>query len=160
MGEFRAAEKDYRESLTTSNNIDQMARARVRLGELADFRGDYEAAAELYNQALQEGNAAENLLVIGRARRGLGILDRRQGNTERALSQLTQALAIFRQGGETREQGRVLTSLGRTRQARGEYQQALMAHREAYVIFESVNNRWRVAQAVNDISSCHALCRY
>lgn len=155
MGEFRAAEKDYRESLTTSTDIDQMARARVRLGELADFRGEYELAAELYKTALQEGNATENLLVIGRARRGLGILDRRQGNTERALSQLTQALAIFRQGGETREQGRVLTSLGRTRQARGEYQQALVAHREAYVILESVNDRWRVAQAVNDIGECH-----
>jgi tetratricopeptide (TPR) repeat protein len=155
MGEFKAAEKDYNESLTTSDTIDQMARARVRLGELADFRGEYDMAAALYKEALQEGNITENLLVIGRARRGLGILDRRQGNTERALSQLTQALAIFRQGGETREQGRVLTSLGRTRQARGEYQQALAAHREAYLLLESVNDRWRVAQAVNDIGECH-----
>jgi tetratricopeptide (TPR) repeat protein len=155
IGEFKAAEKDYNESLTTSDSIDQMARARVRLGELADFRGEYDMAAALYKQALQEGNITENLLVIGRARRGLGILDRRQGNTERALSQLTQALAIFRQGGETREQGRVLTSLGRTRQARGEYQQALAAHREAYLLLESVNDRWRVAQAVDDIGECH-----
>ena len=155
IGEFKAAEKDYNESLTTSDDVDQMARARVRLGELADFRGEYELATTLYNQALQEGNAVENLLVVGRARRGLGILDRRQGNTERALRQLTQALAIFRQGGETREQGPVLTSLGRTRQARGEYQQALAAHREAYLLLESVNDRWRVAQAVNDIGECH-----
>ena len=155
LGEFKAAEKDYNESLATSDTIDQMARARVRLGELADFRGEYDVATRLYNQALQEGIAVENLLVIGRARRGLGILDRRQGNTERALSQLTQALTIFRQGGETREQGRVLTSLGRTRQARGEYQQAISAHREAYLLLESVNDRWRVAQAVNDIGECH-----
>ncbi|WP_420628430.1 tetratricopeptide repeat protein [Candidatus Leptofilum sp.] len=155
IGEFKAAEKDYNESLTTSDNIGQKARARVRLGELADFRGEYDAAAALYKAALQEGTSTENLLVVGRARRGLGILDRRQGNTERALRQLTQALAIFRQGGETREQGRVLTSLGRTRQARGEYQQALSAHREAYLLLESVNDRWRVAQAVNDIGECH-----
>jgi tetratricopeptide (TPR) repeat protein len=155
IGEFKAAEKDYNESLTTSDNIDQKARARVRLGELADFRGEYLQALALYNEALQEATDTENLLVIGRARRGLGILERRQGNTDRALSQLTQALAIFRQGGETREQGRVLTSLGRTRQARGEYQQALAAHREAYLILESVNDRWRVAQAVNDIGECH-----
>ncbi|WP_420641600.1 tetratricopeptide repeat protein [Candidatus Leptofilum sp.] len=155
IGEFRAAEKDYNESLITSDNIGQKARARVRLGELADFRGEYDVAAALYEEALQEGIATENLLVVGRARRGLGILDRRQGNTERALRQLTQALAIFRQGGETREQGRVLTSLGRTRQARGEYQQALSAHREAYLLLESVNDRWRVAQAVNDIGECH-----
>ena len=155
IGEFRAAEKDYKESLSTSENIDQMARARVRLGELADFRGEYDVATELYQQALKEGNLTENLLVVGRAQRGLGILARRQGNTERALRQLTQALAIFRQGGETREQGRVLTSLGRTRQARGEYQQALAAHREAYMLLESVNDRWRVAQALNDLGECH-----
>lgn len=155
IGEFKAAEKDYSESLATSETPHQKARARVRLGELADFRGEYDLATELYNLALQEGIAADNLLVVGRARRGLGILDRRQGNTERALSQLTQALAIFRQGGETREQGRALTSLGRTRQARGEYQQALSAHREAYLLLESVNDRWRVAQAVNDIGECH-----
>ncbi|GJM40724.1 MAG: hypothetical protein DHS20C20_10060 [Ardenticatenaceae bacterium] len=155
IGEFRAAEKDYNESLTTSDNIDQKARARVRLGELADFRGEYDVASALYKEALKESTATENLLVIGRARRGLGILDRRQGDTERALRQLTQSLAIFRQGGETREQGRVLTSLGRTRQARGEYQQALSAHREAYLLFESLNDRWRVAQTVNDIGECH-----
>ncbi|MCP4419142.1 MAG: tetratricopeptide repeat protein [Chloroflexi bacterium] len=155
LGEFAAAEKDYNESLETSDSVDQTARARVRLGELADFRGDYKVAANLFHEALQESTATDNLLVMGRAWRGLGILDRRQGNTERALSQLTHALAIFRQGGETREQGRVLTSLGRTRQARGEYQQALSAHREAYIILESVNDRWRVAQAVNDIGECH-----
>lgn len=155
IGEFRAAEKDYKASLKATDNIDQQARARVRLGELADFRGEYDEAASLYHQALQEGTATNNLLVIGRARRGLGILDRRQGNTERALSQLTQSLAIFRQGGEMREQGRVLTSLGRTRMARGEYQQAISAHKEAYIILESVNDRWRVAQAVNDIGECH-----
>lgn len=155
LGEFEAAEKDYNESLATSDNLDQTARARVRLGELADFRGQYTEAEKLYQQALQEGMSAENLLVIGRARRGLGVLYRRQGNMDTAVSHLTQSLAAFRQAGETREQGRVLTSLGRTRQARGEYQHALNAHHEAHRILESVNDRWRVVQALNDIGECH-----
>ncbi len=155
LGEFDAAEKDYNDSLSTSDSEDQMARARVRLGELADFRGQYSEAEALYQQALQEGLAAENLLVIGRARRGLGVLLRRQGNTDMAISHLTQALAAFRQSGEAREQGRVLTSLGRTYHARGEYQQALNAHTEAYTILESVNDRWRVVQTLNDIGECH-----
>lgn len=155
LGEFDAAEKDYNDSLTTSDSEDQMARARVRLGELADFRGQYSEAEALYQQALQEGLAAENLLVIGRARRGLGVLLRRQGNTDMAISHLTQSLAAFRQAGEAREQGRVLTSLGRTYHARGEYQQALNAHTEAFTILESVNDRWRVVQTLNDIGECH-----
>ncbi len=155
LGEFEAAEKDYNDSLAISDTQDQTARARVRLGELADFRGQYEEAEKLYQQALQEGLTSQNLLVIGRARRGLGVLYRRQGNTDAAINHLTQSLAAFRQAGEAREQGRVLTSLGRTRQARGEYQHALAAHHEAHTILESVNDRWRVVQALNDIGECH-----
>lgn len=155
LGDFDAAEQDYRESLAASEDPDQIARARVRLAELIDFRGDYEHAEAVYREALQEATLAQNLLVIGRARRGLGILNRRQGNTDKAISDLTQALAAFRQVGEAREQARVLTSLGRTRQARGEYQHALTAHTEALRIFESLGDRWRVVQALNDIGESH-----
>lgn len=155
ISNFETAEQDYRASLAASSNVEQIARARVRLGEVIDFRGNYAAAEPIYRQALQEATEAQNLLVIGRARRGLGVLKRRQGNTEAALNHLTQALASFRQIGEAREQARVLTSLGRTRQARGEYQHALDAHAEALMIFESLNDRWRVVQVLNDIGECH-----
>ena len=154
-GDFDAAERDYQSALSATKDLDQIARARVRLGELIDFRGQYEIAEKIYRQALQEATQAQNLLVIGRARRGLGILNRRQGNTDKAISHLTQGLAAFRQIGEAREQARVLTSLGRTRQARGEYQHALTAHKEARMIFESLNDRWRVVQTLNDTGECH-----
>lgn len=155
LADFINAEQDYYASLDASDDRDQIARARVRLGELYDFRGRYEQARRVYRQALEEGTAAENLLVIGRARRGLGIINRRQGNTEVAISHLTQALAAFRQVGDVREQARVLTSLGRTRHARGEYQHALSVHQEALTIFESLNDRWRVVQALTDLGECH-----
>ncbi|MFO7679386.1 MAG: tetratricopeptide repeat protein [Chloroflexota bacterium] len=155
LGDFDRAEADYRAALATSDDPVQLARTQVRLGELADFQGDYETAVSLYNQALAAGIKMNNLLVIGRARRGLGIIHRKQGNTERAVTELTQALAAFRQAGEAREQARVLTSLGRTRHARGEYQHALSNHNEAYTILESLNDRWRIVQVLNDIGECH-----
>lgn len=155
LSDFDAAENDYCDSLDASEDLDQIARARVRLGELTDYRGEYVKAEPIYRQALQEATTAQNLLVIGRARRGLGIMHRRQGNTDKAISHLTQALAAFRQMGEAREQARVLTSLGRTRQARGEYQYALSSHVEALRIFESLNDRWRMVQALNDIGESH-----
>ncbi|MFQ5398139.1 MAG: tetratricopeptide repeat protein [Anaerolineae bacterium] len=155
LGDFDAAGRDYRASLTVSDDQDQMARARVRLGELADFRGYYGKAEELYRQALAEGTAAQNLSVIGRARRGLGILNRRQGHTETAIRHLSQALAVFRQTSEAREQARVLISLGRTRHARGEYQHALTAYGEALSIVEAMQDRWRVVQTINEIGECH-----
>jgi tetratricopeptide (TPR) repeat protein len=155
LSDFDAAEADYQAALTASTDLDQTARAQVRLGELADFRGDYIVSTALYQEALTVGTAVNNVMVIGRARRGLGILNRRQGNTDRALNHLIQALAAFRQAGEAREQARVLTSLGRTRHARGEYHQALAAHQEALNIFESLGDRWRMVQSLNDLGECH-----
>ena len=155
LSDFDSAEQDYHASLSASDDKDQIARARVRLGEITDFRGNFEQAEKLYKQALTEGIATENLLVIGRARRGLGILSRKQGNTERAIRHLTQALAAFSQMGEARERARVLTSLGRTRHVRGEYQPALDAHHEALRIFESLHDRWRIVQSLTDIGECH-----
>ncbi|MCA9974337.1 MAG: tetratricopeptide repeat protein, partial [Anaerolineales bacterium] len=155
LSEFEQAEADYQAAITSCSDRDQVARARVRLGEAVDFRGEYERSAQIYQQALQEGTAVNNLMVIGRARRGLGILNRRQGNTDQALNHLTQALAAFRQAGEAREQARVLTSLGRTRHVRGEYQLALSHHRDALKILESLNDRWRIVQSLNDIGECH-----
>lgn len=155
LSDFDKAEADYQESLNTSDNLEQMARARVRLGEVIDYRGDIDRAEPIYQQALEEALESQNLIVIGRARRGLGVLYRRLGNTEKALNHLTQALAAFRQVGEAREQARVLTSLGRTRQARGEYQHAMTAHEEALMIFESLNDRWRQVQVLNDMGECY-----
>jgi len=155
LGDFASAEADYQAALRTSDDLNQIARARVRLGELADFRGDYETAVSFYRQALEEGIQTSNLLVIGRARRGLGIIHRKQGNTDKAVTQMLQALAAFREAGEAREQARVLTSLGRTRHVRGEYQPALSNHKEALVILESLHDRWRIVQVFNDIGECH-----
>lgn len=155
LGDLENAEQDYMAALTASDDGNQIARARVRLGELADFRGRFLEAEALYRQALAEGVATENLLVIAQARSGLGVLNRRQGNTEKAIDHLTQALISFRQTGEARSQAQVLTNLGRTRHARGEYQHALSAHREALAILRSLEDRWRIVQALNDIGECH-----
>ena len=155
MGNYQAAEDDYRASLEASEDANQVARARVRLGEVADFCGRPEEARPIYHQALEEGTNVNNLLVIGRARRGLGILNRKQGNSEKAVRHLTQALAAFRQLGDPREQARVLTSLGRTHHARGEYQSALTYHHEALELLESLQDRWRIVQSLNDIGECH-----
>ncbi|MEM7332388.1 MAG: tetratricopeptide repeat protein [Chloroflexota bacterium] len=155
LSEFDAAEADYRRSLDTSDDLEQKARARVRLGEVIDFQGNYDKATPIYYQALEEATQVQNLLVMGRAHRGLGVLNRRQGNTEKAVDHLNQALASFRQIGEAREQARVLTSLGRTRQARGEIQNALEAHEEALKIFISLEDRWRQIQVLNDIGEAH-----
>jgi tetratricopeptide (TPR) repeat protein len=155
LGDLETAEQDYLAALSASDDGNQIARARVRLGELADFRGRFLEAEALYRQALAEGVTTDSLLVIAQARRGLGVLNRRQGNTEKAITHLTQALIAFRQAGEARSQAQVLTNLGRTRQVRGEYQHALTAHREALAILKSLEDRWRIVQSLNDIGECH-----
>ena len=155
LGQYEAAARDFQQGLEISNDPGQRARSRARLGEVADARGWYDEALQLYQTALEEGMAAGDILAIGRSHRGLGIVYRRQGNAEKAIAHLTQALAAFRQAGEALEQARVLTSLGRTRYARGEYQQAITAHTEGLHILENLGDKWRTALALNDIGECH-----
>lgn len=155
LGDFAAAGQDYRAALETCDDPGQIARARARLGEVADSTGHYTEAAALFNSALREGLAAGDLIAIGRAQRGLGIVHRRQGNTDQAISHLTQALAAFRQAGDARQQARVLSSLGRTRFARGEYQAAITAFQEALKIDEAMGDRWRYVLGLNDLGECH-----
>lgn len=155
LNDFDTAEVDYQASFDLSEDVEQKARAVVRLAEVADFRGEYEKSRDLFQKALKNALAANLLWVIGRARRGLGILSRRHGSIEQAISHLKQALAAFRQLGAAREQARVQTSLGRAHHARGEYHLALNAHKDALTIFESLNDSWRVVQTLNDIGEVH-----
>lgn len=155
LGRYEAAAHDFRAALEISDDLGQRARSRARLGEVADARGWYDEALQLYQTALEEGMAAHDVLAIGRAQRGLGIVHRRQGNAEKAIAHLTQALAAYRQAREAREQARVLTSLGRTRHARGEYQQAITAHQEALEIVRPLGDKWRTALSLNDLGECH-----
>lgn len=155
MGDFAAAGQDYQAALETCDDPGQIARARARLGEVADSTGNFPEAVSLFNTALREGLAAGDLIAIGRAQRGLGIVHRRQGNTDQAISHLSQALAAFRQAGDARQQARVLSSLGRTRHARGEYQAAISAFQEALKIDEAMGDRWRYVLGLNDLGECH-----
>ncbi|MCL4868364.1 MAG: tetratricopeptide repeat protein [Anaerolineae bacterium] len=155
LGEFAAAGQDYRAALETCDDPGQIARARARLGEVADSVGQFSEAVSLFNTALREGLAAADLIAIGRAQRGLGIVQRRQGNTDQAINHLSQALAAFRQAGDARQQARVLSSLGRTRFARGEYQAAISAMQEALKIDEAMGDRWRYVLGLNDLGECH-----
>lgn len=155
LGQYEQAARDFQRALEVSNDPGQRARCRARLGEVADARGWYDEALQLYQTALEEGLTAHDLLAIGRAQRGLGIVHRRQGNAEKAIFHLTQALAVFQQMGNVREQGRVLTSLGRTRYIRGEYHQAIAAHKQALRILQSLHDKWRVALSLNDLGECY-----
>jgi tetratricopeptide (TPR) repeat protein len=155
LGNYDEAEADFQAALEVSDDREQRARARARLGDVADSRGAYAEALDCYRQALKEGMAVGDLVAIGRAQRGLGIVHRRQGNTEQAINHLTQALAAFRQAGDAREQARVLTSIGITRQAQGEYQQAIAANSEALNIMEALKDRWRAVLLLTSIGECH-----
>lgn len=152
---FEQACRDYDEALVTCQDPEQMARIRIRLSEVANFRGEYRRSHQLCQQALEEGLAANSVVVTAWARHGLGITLCQQGNTEQSLNYLTEALAAFRTMGEAREQARILMSIGRTHLVRGEYQRALQTYQEALHIFRSLNDRWRVVETLSDIGDCH-----
>jgi tetratricopeptide (TPR) repeat protein len=155
LGQYDRAQRDFHASMVASDDQAQIARARARLGDVADSQDQYAEAVGCYTEALREGMAAHDLLAVGRAHRGLGAVNGRQGNSEKALNHLTQALAAFRQAGDAREQGWVLTTIGITRQAQGEYQTAITAHLESLNILEALKDRRRVIVALNHLGECY-----
>ena len=100
LNNFDEAKQDFESSLNASEDQGQMARARVRLGDVADSTSKFNDAKLLYEEGLKEATSAGDLIAIGRAHRGLGIVNRRLGNTDQSMNHLTQALAAFRQAGD------------------------------------------------------------
>ncbi|MCA9982418.1 MAG: tetratricopeptide repeat protein, partial [Anaerolineales bacterium] len=60
LGQYEQAARDFQRALEISDDPGQQARCRARLGEVADARGWYDEALQLYQTALQEGLTAND----------------------------------------------------------------------------------------------------
>ena len=72
LGDYEAAESDFESSIAASDDPNQQARSRNRLGAVAGSCGQYDEARAHYRQTLAQGIALNDLLVSGQANRGLG----------------------------------------------------------------------------------------
>jgi tetratricopeptide (TPR) repeat protein len=83
----------------------------VNLADVIDAQGEYEAARERYEEAIDITNASGDIWPAAYAMAAYGQAAARHGDQETARTRYEQALALYRQMGDQRAEARVMTLL-------------------------------------------------
>ncbi|MCP5353281.1 MAG: ATP-binding protein [Chromatiales bacterium] len=85
--------------------------AKVR-GHVADLLGDFDAAAQIYQDMLLKGESLDDPWVRAAALNGLGTMARHQGRTEEAIRIYRESLALRQASGDEVGQSNSLHNIG------------------------------------------------
>ncbi len=99
---------------------------------------DYEAAAELFQQAREAYAAASQPDMAAEMEVNLGLVHRALGQHDQALALMQQALQFFRQQGDRRREAQVLGNMGGVYAAQGDTEQAMTCYRQAADTFHEL----------------------
>jgi serine/threonine-protein kinase len=161
-GDFEAAYMAAVEAEDAALAIDWaplVARARYRVGDLAERRGEYEVALEKLRQAYFAAGAAGADEVAARSAATLVfVIGDRMARHEEGLWWVPHAeMAATRLPAEDLAQAELLTNIGAVYDATGEYDQALARYGRALEILEGAfgPEHPRVAPVLNFIGGAH-----
>ncbi|GIW12434.1 MAG: hypothetical protein KatS3mg061_3491 [Dehalococcoidia bacterium] len=114
IGEYPAAIADLNEALRLASQ-DRPLRAAIlcRIGELRERMGDFAAALQALNAALQELNGCDDRTVRGRVYASLSLIYYQQGEVDRAAHVYARALSEVGAEGDHREISRAYLELNR-----------------------------------------------
>jgi len=118
---------------------------RHNLGILAQARGDYDTARNLYEQSLHIKEALGDRAGMATIYGQLGILAHDQSDYDTAHTYYQQALTIFETLGDRADMATIYGQLGVLAQARGDYDTAHTYYQQALTIFENLGDRVNIA---------------
>lgn len=154
LGDYTAL-TDFQDVRQNSPVLAQRSEALVGIGDCYSKLGDYVAAENAYNQALEETRDSGATLCRVRAWDGLGTLCWKQGRIDEAVRLLTQARAALRHTRDAFVLGNVLLSLGIAYAFAGRLDQAISAYEEALDCFRSLNDGHGMALVLNNLGEAH-----
>ena len=140
-----------RQIQNTHLNKDQQAAWHHNLGVLAQARGDYDTAHNLYQQALAIFEELGNRAGMATTYHQLGVLAQARGDYDTAHNLYQQALAIFEELGNRAGMATTYHQLGVLAQARGDYDTAHNLYQQALAIFEELGNRAGMATTYHQL---------
>ncbi len=145
------------------------ARALNCAGEIARFRGEYERAEALLEEALALYRAVDDRDGIAATLYNLGRLAHAQGRLEHAAEHYEASLALHRARDDAQATARVLTSLGALAEEEGQLARAAAFLEESLTLYGTVRDERGVAMARSnlavlarrqgDLARAAALCR-
>jgi len=117
------------------------------LGLVYRERGEYEAARDLFERALEINRGTGNRREEARMLSALGILAWREKDFEESIQQQNQALEIQQSIGDRAGVGATLYSIAQTESDLGDYSSSKRRLEDALLIHKSSNNKWQQAVA-------------
>ena len=108
-----------------ANDEGRLGVSLVNLAEVIDRQGDYQAAADRYEQAIAVVSAAGDAWAKAYALASYGQSAARRQNLETARSRYDEAPDIYRETGDKRGEARMLTSIAELSEAHGDQPAAL-----------------------------------
>ena len=151
-GQYGRAAELCRETLTwLTPGSQDTALFEDTLGNLAQQRGDYDAAERSYRRALDifEQIGDQGGMSIGYSQ--LGQLAQRRGEYDAAEPLYRRALDIFEQIGDQRGAAGDYHQLGLLAQQRGDYAAAEPLYRRALDIFEQIGDQQGISDSVGQL---------
>jgi DNA-binding NtrC family response regulator/tetratricopeptide (TPR) repeat protein len=129
--------------------------ARNSLGKVNLEHGDYQQAAQLFAQNLQEARASGLLFDVSRAHINLGICALRRGDDAAAETSYRAGLAAAREHGDVRHRAFCLQNLGVLAQWRRDYAAALHHYQDAAQAFKRLGHRPWLAWVAIDLGDLY-----
>ena len=124
------------------------ARALHAAGSLATRQGDYEWAAELFEQSLALWEELGDAAGTARSLLSLGTVAAEQGDQERAIELSERAAELYHESGDRRGHALAISNLGGIALERGEYAKAASLSEQAYGLFETLEDSEGMAFAL------------
>lgn len=102
---------------------------------------DYEAAARVFQQALEAYEVEGSAGMAAEMRTNIGLVHRALGENQQALELMQTALRAFQESGDARRAAMVLGNMGGVYAALSDKEQAYQCYRQAADIFEDLGEK-------------------
>lgn len=124
----------------------------LRLGKVHDLLGNWDQAAELYQQALQAAARLGDRRAVAQCREAIGELFRKQGQYAEATRMLEKARAEFEQLGDKAGLGQTLHSAGTVAAQQGDYPAAKVLYDISLKLRRELDDQPKIADLLHNLA--------
>ncbi len=124
----------------------------LRLGEVLELIGDWQAAADRYAQALARAEAADHGSIQAQAQIAIGEIHRKQGQFEEASAWYARAFALAAALGERASVAKTHICNGTLAAQQGDYAAATEHYQRSLAIRRALGDRPNVANVLNNMA--------
>ncbi len=154
QGNYREAEKYYRESLELAKDLGDkqgIASSLHNLGIIQQLQGNYREAEKYYRESLELAKDLGDKQGIASSLHNLGIIQQLQGNYREAEKYYRESLERAKDLGDKQVIASSLHQLGIIQQLQGNYREAEKYYRESLELKKDLGDKQGIARSLHQL---------